>query len=194
MKVCMPSREEIHIAYEQGEEAVVALIMGLGMQLETLAVQLSEQATAIQELKARLGKDSSNSSKPPSSDGYGKKNSDEKRTESLRKPRQKPNGGQLGHQGNTLEKSKTPDHIEVTKVDVCAHCGASLADEKASDYEERQVFDIPAIRIEITSFKVEIKICPQCNRENRGQFPDDVTQPTQYGSGVKTWASMQRQL
>jgi len=189
MKVCMPSREEIHIAYEQGEVAVVELIMGLGMQLEKLAMQLSEQAAAIQELKARLEKDSSNSSKPPSSDGYGKKNSDEKRTESLRKSGQKTNGGQHGHKGNTLDQSKTPDHIEVTKVDACAHCGAPLADEDVSGYEERQVFDIPAIRIEITSFKVEIKICPQCNRENRGQFSDDVTQPTQYGNGVKTWAS-----
>ncbi len=189
MKIKMPSQELIHIAFEQGEAAVVELFMQLGLEVQQLATQLVEQAAAIQELKGRLDKDSHNSSKPPSSDGYGKKNSDEKRTESLRKSGQKPNGGQEGHQGNTLKKSEHPHHVEVSKVTSCLHCGTSLDDEKASDYEERQVFDIPAIHIEISSFKAEIKICPQCQCENRGEFPDDVCQPTQYGNGVKTWAS-----
>ncbi|MDQ6961834.1 MAG: DUF6444 domain-containing protein [Mariprofundaceae bacterium] len=188
MKFCMTSRDDIHVAYEQGEEAVVELIMGLDVEVEKLAVQLLEQGATIQELQARLEKDSSNSSKPPSSDGYGKKNNDEKRTESLRKSGQKTNGGQPGHKGKTLEQSKAPHHIEVKKVNTCVHCGSGLENKDVSGHEERQVFDIPAIRIEITSFKAEIKTCPQCKHENRGQFPAHVTQPTQYGNGIKTWA------
>ena len=60
----MPTREEIHAAFEQGEEAVVGLFVGLGKQLEELAGQLEKQAAAIKELQARLAKNSRNSSKP----------------------------------------------------------------------------------------------------------------------------------
>jgi transposase len=185
MNIRLPTREEIHIAFAQGEAAVVELILGLGTQFEELAEQLKTQAAALNELQARLEKNSRNSSKPPSSDGYGKP----KRTVSLRVPGQKPNGGQLGHEGQTLISSESPDRIELHPVLTCAQCGLSLASVATTADEERQVFDIPAMRIEVTAHRVEIKLCPACGTENRGLFPDGVNSPVQYGNGIKTWAT-----
>jgi transposase len=185
MNIRLPTREEIHIAFVQGEAAVVDLFLGVGQQMEELAGPLEKQSVALKELQARLEKNSHNSSKPPSSDGYSK----QKRTESLRKRGQKPNGGQPGHEGSTLKRSEHPEHTELHPVVECEQCGTSLNDVDVTGYEERQVFDIPAIRIEVTAHQGEIKICPRCGVENRGVFPDGVKRPVQYGNGVKTWAA-----
>ena len=61
----------------------------------------------IAELERRLGLDSSNSGKPPSSDGLKKP----RRTGSLREPSGKPRGGQKGHRGETLRQVMTPDVV-----------------------------------------------------------------------------------
>lgn len=185
MNIQIPSEHEIHQAYQCGEAAVVQLFITVGQQVSDLARQFEKQAEALKELEARLSKNSHNSSKPPSSDGYGKV----KRTESLRPIGQRPNGGQKGHQGHTLTVSENPERTEIHEVEQCEQCHASLNDVKPQAHEERQVFDIPAIHIEVTAHRAEIKICPECGLKNRGQFPDEVEQTVQYGNGVKTWAT-----
>ena len=188
MQIILPTRDEIHAAYIQGEEAVVSLFGELGHQVEALGEVVRQQGEAIQALQGRLSKDSRNSSKPPSSDGY-KKGKRKPRTESLRPKGQKPHGGQPGHEGHRLDFSDQVDHREPYTVDRCPHCQGSLTEVEAAGYEERQVFDIPAIRIEVTAHRAEIKVCPGCGHESKGSFPSGVTQATQYGSGVKAWAS-----
>ncbi len=165
MQIRLPTREEIHLAFAQGEEAVVDLILNLGTPLEALAKQVETQAVALQELQARLGKTSQNSSKPPASDGYRKPN----RTESLRKSGQKPNGGQPGHKGQTLTRSEHPDRIENHAATTCKQCGLPLNEVDITGHEERQVFDIPAMRIEVTAHRAEIKICPGCGAESESR-------------------------
>jgi len=185
MNIHMPTDEEIHTAFEQGEASVIALFHEVTSQVRELAQQLAKQSDLLQELQARLAKSSRNSSKPPSSDGYGKV----KRTESLRKSGDKPNGGQPGHDGQTLMASEYPDRVETHEVSRGAHCQASLADMASVGYEERQVFEIPAIRIEVTAHRAEIKVCPACGRASKGSFPQSVSQAVQYGPAVNTWAS-----
>lgn len=185
MNFHMPTDEDIHTAFEQGEAAVMALFHDVAAQVTKLAQQLAKQGAILHELQARLAKSSRNSSKPPSSDGYGKV----KRTESLRKAGEKPNGGQPGHDGQTLLASERPDRVETHAVPSCAHCQVSLAASEAVGYEERQVFDIPAIRIEVTAHRAEIKVCPACGRASKGTFPASVPQAVQYGPAVSTWAS-----
>jgi transposase len=185
MNFRMPTNEDIHTAFEQGEAAVMALFHEVAAQVTELAQQLAKQGAILQEWQARLAKSSRNSSKPPSSDGDGKV----KRTESLRKSGDKPNGGQPGHEGQTLMVSEHPDRVETHAVPSCVHCQASLADIEAVGDEERQVFDIPAIRIDVTAHRAEIKVCPACGRASKGPFPETVPQAVQYGPAVNTWAS-----
>jgi transposase len=180
-----PTDKEIHTAFEQGEAVVMALFHEVATQVAELAQQLAKQGAALHELQARLAKSSRNSSKPPSSDGYGKV----KRTTSLRKSGDKPNGGQPGHEGQTLMAAEHPERTLTHEVPSCAHCQASLQGIEVEGYEERQVFDMPAIRIEVTAHRAEIKVCPACGTPSKGTFPDAVTHAVQYGPTVKTWAS-----
>ena len=188
MQFSKPTRAAIHAAYAEGEEAVVALFDDLCQQVEALAVVLSQQGEAIQALQGRLSKNSRTSSKPPSSDGY-KKAKRTHRTASLRPRGEKPTGGQEGHEGHRLDFSEHPDHTQTHEVATCPHCQLSLRAVEVVGCEERQVFDIPAIRIEVTAHRAQIKVCPRCGQESKGVFPSGVTQSTQYGRGVQTWAS-----
>ena len=133
-KFVMPTYEEIHQAYLKGEEAVVALF-------ELTIGQLVER---VQELEAQLAKNSRNSSKPPSSDGF------KKPERSLRKHSGNKQGGQPGHKGHTLKAVENPQRQVVHKVEQCEHCQASLAEVEASRVEKRQVFDLPEVAIEVT--------------------------------------------
>ena len=69
MNLHMPTDEDIHTAFEQGEAAVMALFHQVVSHVAALAQQLAQQGALLQELQARLAKSSRNSSKPPSSDG-----------------------------------------------------------------------------------------------------------------------------
>jgi transposase len=170
------SEEEIRAIYQQGEDAVVALILQLiAMNKELLA--------RIQVLEDRLSRNSNNSNKPPSSDGLNKP-----APKSLRRRRGKRSGGQPGHPGNTLKAVEHADHIEVHRVKECRHCHSSLENVVVIKHEHRQVFDLPKTRIEVTEHQAEVKVCPQCGERNKGAFPEAVTQPVQYGPEIKTQA------
>ena len=69
------------------------------------------------------------------------------------------------------------------------NCQSSLENVEVSRIEERQVFDIPVMKIVVTAHQATVKIYPECQTENKGDFPEKVIQPVQYGGGVKTVAS-----
>jgi len=88
---------------------------------ETIAVLLARVA----ELERRLGLNSSNSGKPPSSDGLHKPKR-EPRTRSLRERSGKPPGGQKGHKGETLRQVDAPSHTVEHYPEACPGCGSAL--------------------------------------------------------------------
>ncbi|MGC8732793.1 MAG: IS66 family transposase [Halothiobacillaceae bacterium] len=177
-------------SYEELEARVVALC-GLVAGLEARIV---ERDQVIAELRARLGKDSSNSSRPPSSDGYGKpsveekKGKKDKKDRSLRKRSGRKPGGQDGHEGAHLQRLEVPDAEVLHEPEACDGCGGDLAGaERVEDGEEsRQVLDLPQ---EIAFLAIEHvavrRCCGDCGTVSAGCFPEGVEAPVQYGPVVR---------
>jgi transposase len=168
-KIQYPTEAEIRIIYRQGEDSVVALIQQMIQNMQLLEER-------IQFLEDQLAKNSSNSGKPPSSDGYAKPS-----PKSQRHRHKKKSGGQPGHPGNTLIAVSRPERIEVHPVRRCHHCQASLEEVPVEGMEKRQVFDLPPVKLEVTEHQAERKRCPRCGRCTKAKFPEGVTQPVQYG-------------
>src|SRR5512134_2065660 len=124
----LPNEEEMREAYHQGEAAVITLF-------HTTYLAIMER---IQKLEDQLAKNSRNSGKPPSSDGYDQP---VPRPKSLRKRSRRKSGGQRGHPGETLRAVEKPDFLKVHRVHECQHCGQSLQRRKTMGHEKRQVYD-----------------------------------------------------
>jgi transposase len=136
----------------------------------------------LEQYKDQVAKNSQNSSKPPSTDGLSKPE-----PQSLRKPSQKKTGGQKDHPGHCLNAVAEPDHLEYHKVTHCAHCAQSLESVTEQGFVERQVFDIPPPRLEVTAHRAEQKRC-SCGHLNTAAFPVEVTASVQYGARIKAVA------
>ena len=166
------------------KEALISIILVLQQQVQELQRTVAAQAAEIQKLRDQLAKNSRNSGKPPSSDGLKKA-----QARNLRKRTGRRSGGQKGHKGHTLEMVEQPDHVQVHLVSQCPDCATDLQSVVPCEPGRRQVFDIPPVRIEVTEHQAEIKVCPQCGSWVKGDFPQHVTQPVQYGSRIKAQAS-----
>jgi transposase len=174
----LPTPNDVHAAYQQGEAAVQALF-------QQVLVVVAALVDRIQVLEDRLNKDSHNSHKPPSSDGLAKP-----RTRSLRRRSGKKSGGQpgAGHPGVTRALAEDPAETYLHAPCVCAGCGASLATALEIHRERRQVIEVPVVQPQIIEHQASHKVCPRCQAVTVGDFPADVMQPMQYGPRAKAVA------
>lgn len=133
-------------------------------------------------LHAIISKDSSNSSKPPSTD-IGKKQKNNSRQKTSRKC-----GGQEGHKGSSLSPVEKPDNTVVLTPTKCK-CGYCFnGNESVFRNEKRQVFDIPPPKSEVTEYVSGVYECPDCKTMNQHEFPGHVKSTVQYGPVLKSYA------
>lgn len=118
----------------------------------------------VEALEARLKRDSSNSSKPPSSDPPWKPPAE-------RRQKGRKRGGQPGHGGNHRELVQ-PDELVVIKPESCRGCGAGLTGHDAEPWRH-QVTEIPEVIARTTEYQVHSLTCA-CGVETRAALPLDV--------------------
>ena len=156
------------------------LINSLLADVQRLNARVHELETENAELKARLALNSTNSSKPPSSDGLTKKPLIKP---ALPKQAGKKPGGQPGHPGKTLGFVEQPDRIHTHQPTQCQHCGLPLQGP-GQMVARRQVFDLPQPRLFVEEHQVLTRQCA-CGCMSTGHFPAGVDAPLQYGSRIK---------
>ena len=156
--------------------------MGIIVELETsgevlspavrAAFELQEKTIAglqerVLELEARLGLNSTNSSKPPSSDPPSV-------ARTAKKAKGKKRGGQPGHRGHhrALLPPERVDQVVQHTPESCGHCGHSLAGaEEALPAQVHQVVELPPVRAEVKEHRMRCLRCPKCSRLTRAPLP-----------------------
>jgi len=154
-------------------------IQELELIVAAQARRIDELLARIDELERRLALNSSNSSKPPSSDGLRKKG----KNRSLREVDGNKFGGQIGHKGDTLKQTDNPDISIYYDVEKCSACGRPLTDTPAITIIEKQEVDVVVKKV-VTAHKASVKVCC-CGKKNIAAMPEHVKAPVQYGANVR---------
>lgn len=142
--------------------------------------QIAEQGKRIAELEEKLRKDSSNSSKPPSSDALHKK------TYPPKKPSGRKPGGQPGHKKH--ERSLLPRekarHVVEVKPPSCMRCGKSLSGEDLRP-RRHQIIDLPVIEPFFDEYRLHTLACQDkaCGHFTEALLPEGVSS-IGFGAGV----------
>jgi len=159
---------------ELSKEELIALIAALRAENAALNARIAE-------LERRLELNSSNSGKPPSSDGLKKP----ARVMSLRERSGKKPGGQKGHKGETLRQVADPNEVVDHYPPACSMCGVGLDRETSVGHSVRQVFDLPEPQpLVVTEHRAHDCQCAACGAKTRAPFPDGVNAPVQYGARI----------
>lgn len=162
---------------EQLLQQIDSLTATIDAQTQLIA-QLNQ---TIHELKEQLNKNSKNSSKPPSSDGFKKP-----APKSLRKSSGKKAGGQKGHPGTHLAVITTPDETIKHMPSACEGCPHyKMCKGTACIAEKRHLIDA-IVTVNVTEHQaLEIPICMMHGGTRKGEFPPDIKATVQYGENLQ---------
>jgi transposase len=170
----------------------------LAARVAEFTVVVAEQAGLIETLRAEVaalrrqaGRDSSNSSLPPSQDGPGagaKKKAGQREARRARPGR--PQGGQKGHPGASLAWAARPDETVAVEPGACGGCGEDLAAAPGQVASRVQVLDIPAAALTVTEYQMMGRTCG-CGQVTTAAPPPGVTGgPVCYGPNVTAAATL----
>jgi len=147
-------------------------IVELKARITVLEAERKEDKARIAALEAKLSQNSSNSSKPPSTDSPGMPPKKRKKKTKGRKP-----GGQPGHPHHG-RKPVPPDQVTefvVVEPEECVHCHDAFDEkDRRSKPNVHQVIDIPPITLEVIEYQLFGCLCPKCKRWTWATLPPGV--------------------
>lgn len=165
---------------------LVKQLAAANAQIETLTEQVAVLTERVNELLEQLDKkkkNSNNSSRPPSSDGYSKPAPKSLKQSSGKKP-----GGQKGHKGSSMKLLREPDEIREHYPSACVSCpNRALCQMRIAErrYEQDMI-----IRTHIIEHRQMACCCPKCGNDAViGAFPAHITATKQYGHNIISFAS-----
>ncbi len=147
-------------------------------EYERLLGRLDFLSKRVEELEARLNKNSNNSSKPPSSDGL------KKQIKNNREKSERKQGAQEGHEGSGLKPFTKVDKEIECKVEGKCDCGAELTKLPVINIEKKQVVDLPEKLFEVVEYHIEVKKC-RCGQIHKAQI--QYQNRVQYGEKLKAF-------
>ena len=171
----VPSAEELaalpHAELAARLAEAYRLIAVLTAQAQELSAQVTVLQAQVEDLQRRAGRDSSSSSRPPSSDSPYKKGRDRSsRERGKRRP-----GKQPGEPGTTMRLVDDPDERLFFPPAACRGCGEHLGGEPVSAQRRHQVADVqPAPAPRVTEYVAQAKECPCCGTVTEGKLPAGV--------------------
>jgi len=144
-------------------------------------IEIETLNTTVVNLTSRLKKDSSNSSKPPSTDGL------KKQVHNLREKSGKKPGGQQGHKGEGLKVFSNPSEVVECKEEHC-DCGGHIEYEQ-DPISIKQHVDV-TVSTTITEYHMVKGACNKCHKAHLSKFPDGLINTVTYGDNLKTLVTM----
>jgi len=176
--------EDLRRKYDYDVNHLKNIIIGLTGENKELKSKMASLEDTVRVITRSLNLNSTNSSKPSSTDSMVQRIENKLRTKSLRKKSGKKPGGQKGHKGETLKMVETPDAIKKYNVCNCDTCNANLKEVKPIGIEKGQIKDLE-IRIVTTEHQAEIKKCPVCGNITKANLPEGVIKSRiTYGEGI----------
>jgi transposase len=165
-------RAEAEAIYDQGGDVVVAVLLRMDEQIGRLEKRVAEQDERIAQLERRLGRDSRNSSQPPSADPPGLQ------PRRGKGPSGRAPGAQSGHEGRGREllPSSAVDEVLVHWPTRC-ECGHVFGEGElvsVGDPVRHQVEELPRLAVTVTEHQCPRVRCPGCGKKRRAQLPAGV--------------------
>ena len=178
---------------EPSREELLALVKAQAATIAALQATVTQLRAEVTELKRQLGRNSGNSSQPPSTDGPQVPNRAARRRaarDQTRKPGKQPGAG-----GATLAIVDDPDEVIEHLPQACDGCGADLnldltdgAPGESAGMIRRQVHDIPLITVRVSEHRLHRRRC-DCGHLTRAQAPPGVGAPANYGPNLRALAA-----
>lgn len=153
--------------WEATPASVKALVKDLVKGISQLSERIEPLSERVNTLEEQLAKNSKNSSKPPSSDGFGKA------VRPKRKPGKHQRGGQAGHEGHSRDLypiERCDDVIEHYPT-ACRACGEAMSGADEHPYRH-QIVELPPIEPVVTEHRLHQLVCEHCGTATRARLPE----------------------